>query len=67
MSDKQRPADPPKRGEAAWKAQREAIALRNEKASARGRAKRQAQYDEQTARERAADRLERAELAKRKR
>jgi hypothetical protein len=57
---------PPKRGEAAWRAERDAIANRNEEASRKARAKRQAKYDEQTAREAAADRRERAELAKRK-
>ena len=64
-SKPQRPPEPPKRGEAAWRAAKDAIAKRNEEASRRGRAKRQAQYDEQTARELAADRRERAELAKR--
>ena len=56
----------PKRGEAAWRAQRDAIASRNEQASKRARARKQAKYDEQTARRIAEERRERAELAKRK-
>ena len=56
----------PKRGEAAWRAQRDAIASRNEQASKRARARKQAEYDEQTARRLADERRERAELAKRK-
>src|SRR3954462_11898697 len=36
-----RPPAPPKRGEAAWRAQRDAIASRNEKASRKARARRQ--------------------------
>jgi hypothetical protein len=63
-SKPQRPAEAPKRGEAAWRAARDAIASRNEEASKRARARRQAQYDEQTARQVAAERRERAELAK---
>jgi hypothetical protein len=53
------------RGEAAWRAERDAIAARNEAASRKARARRQAKYDEESARRAAADRLERAELAKR--
>jgi hypothetical protein len=63
-TSKQRPAEPAKRGEAAWRAQREAIAGRNERASAQARARRQEEHDQQVARERAAERLERAQLAK---
>jgi hypothetical protein len=63
--DKQRPADPPKRGEAAWRAHRDAIASRNERASDRARARRDEEYERLRAREREADRRERAELAKR--
>jgi hypothetical protein len=60
----QRPAEPAKRGEAAWRAQRDAIASRNERASAAARARRQEEYEQQVARERAAEKLERAQLAK---
>jgi hypothetical protein len=60
-----RPADPPLRGEAAWRAEKEAIAKRNEEASRRAQARRQAEYDQQTARLVAADRQERASLTKR--
>ena len=68
MSDtnkQQRPAEPAKRGEAAWREQRDAIARRNDEASRRARRRRQAQYDEETARRLVAERLERAGLAKR--
>jgi hypothetical protein len=65
-SKRQRPAEPVKRGEAAWRAARDEIARRNDEASRRARKRRQALYDEETARRVAADRLERAELAKRK-
>jgi hypothetical protein len=64
-SKKQRPADPPKRGEAAWRAHREAIAGRNEQASRRSRARRQEEYERRIAGERAAELRERAALAKR--
>ena len=63
-SKQQRPAEAPVRGEAAWRAAKEAIATRNEQASKRSRARRQAEYDQESARRAAADRLERAELAK---
>jgi hypothetical protein len=62
----QRPADPPKRGEAAWREQRDAIASRNERASRLARARRQEEYQQLAARERAAELRERAELAKRR-
>jgi hypothetical protein len=62
----QRPVEPSKRGEAAWRAQRDAIASRNERASRRARARRQEEYDQRAARERAAELRERAELAKRR-
>jgi hypothetical protein len=65
-SNTQRPAEPPKRGEVAWRAQRDAIASRNEQASKLARAKRQEKYDQLVARERAAELRERAELAKRR-
>jgi hypothetical protein len=64
-SKPQRQADEPKRGEAAWRAHREAIASRNERASQRARARRREQDEEQLARQRAAELRERAELAKR--
>jgi hypothetical protein len=65
-SKRQRPAEPPKRGEAAWRAAKEAIASRNEQASRRARARRQEKYDDESARRVAAERRERAELAKRR-
>ena len=65
-SKPQRQPEPPKRGEAAWRAARDAIADRNEAASKRARALRQARYDEETARLMAAERRERADLAKRR-
>ena len=64
-SKRQRPADTPKRGEAAWRAAKDAIASRNEQASRLARARRQAADDERAARKRAAELHERAELAKR--
>jgi hypothetical protein len=60
----QRPAAPPKRGEAAWRETRDAIASRNEEASRRARARRQAKDDELAARRAADERRERAALAK---
>jgi hypothetical protein len=69
MSDKskrQRPAEAPKRGEAAWKAAKEAIASRNEQASRAARARRQQEYEQQVAHRRAAERREGAELSKRR-
>jgi hypothetical protein len=65
MSKKLRPADPPKRGEAAWRAHRDAIASRNDRASQVARARRQEEYQQLAARHRAAELRERAELAKR--
>lgn len=64
-SERQRPAEPVKRGEAAWRAARDEIARRNDEASRRGRERRGARYAEETAARVAAERLERAELAKR--
>jgi hypothetical protein len=69
MSDtsKRQPASvTPKRGEAAWRAAKEAIASRNEQARKLGRERRQRQYDQHAAERRAADLQERAELAKRR-
>ena len=65
-SKRQPEAVPPKRGEAAWKATKEAIASRNEQASKVARARRQRQYEAAAAERRAADVRERAELAKRR-
>jgi hypothetical protein len=66
MSDTSKPPDTPKRGEAAWRAERDAIARRNEEASKRARVRRQAEYEQQRARRVADERRERAELAKRR-
>jgi hypothetical protein len=65
-SKRQQDAGPPKRGEAAWKANKEAIANRNEQASKVARARRQREYEAYAAERRAADVRERAELAKRR-
>ena len=54
----------PKRGEAAWRAQRDAIADRNERASRRARDRRQQEYEAMLVRRRAAELRESAELAK---
>jgi hypothetical protein len=62
---KQQQAEPPKRGEAAWRAHRDAVASRNERASRLARAQRNEQYEQLLARRREAERRERAELAKR--
>ena len=66
MSASSKPALPsePLRGEAAWRASKDAIAKRNEDASRRAQAKRQAEFDRQTERLAAAERQERATLAK---
>jgi hypothetical protein len=61
-SKKQRPADAPKRGEAAWRAHRDAIASRNEQASRLARARRMEEYEQLLVRRRAAELRERAEL-----
>jgi hypothetical protein len=69
MSDKNKrpqPADEtPKRGDAAWRAERDEIASRNERASRRARARRQQEYEQELARRMASEKRERAELAKR--
>jgi len=65
-SNKQPRAEPSKRGEAAWRAHRDAVASRNERASKLARARRHEQYEQLVARERAAELRERAELAKRR-
>ena len=49
-SNAARPSNAPLRGEAAWRAAKDAVAKRNEEASRRGQARRQAKYDELTAR-----------------
>jgi hypothetical protein len=69
MSDKskrQPAAETPKRGDAAWRAAKEEVASRNERAYKVGRERRQRKYEEHVARLRADDARERAELAKRK-
>ena len=68
MSDKskrQPVAETPKRGDAAWRAAKEEVASRNERAYKLGRERRQREYDEYAAARRAADVRERAELARR--
>ncbi len=65
-SKRQPAAETPKRGEAAWKAAKEAIASRNEQARKQGRERRQREYDQHAAERRAADVRERAELARRR-
>jgi hypothetical protein len=65
-SKRQPVAETPKRGEAAWKAAKEAIASRNDQARKLGRERRQKRYEEHEAERRAADRRERAELSKRR-
>jgi hypothetical protein len=62
---KQQPDVPPKRGEAAWRAHRDAIADRNERATRVARARRQEEYERRRARELEIERRERAELVKR--
>jgi hypothetical protein len=67
QESKQQPAaETPKRGDAAWRAAKQAIASRNEQASKVAREKRQARDDKHAAALRAADKRERAELSKRK-
>jgi len=61
-----RPSEPPLRGEAAWRAAKDAIAKRNEEASRRAQARRHKEYEQQTARLLAAERQERAKLSKRR-
>jgi hypothetical protein len=66
-SSKRRPAaDEPLRGDAAWKAHKAAIADRNDEARRVGRERRQKENEEYAAQRRAAERLERAEIAKRR-
>jgi hypothetical protein len=61
---RQQPDIPPKRGEAAWRAHRDAIAERNERATRWARARRHEEYEQRRAREREAERREHAELVK---
>jgi hypothetical protein len=63
--NKQRPVEPQKRGDAAWREHRAAIADRNERATRRARDRRQEEYARLLARQREAELRERAELAKR--
>jgi hypothetical protein len=68
MSDKsksQRPPETAKRGEAAWRAAKDAIASRNEQASRLARARRREEYEQESARRRADELRERAALARR--
>ena len=65
MSDPKK-AQAPLRGEAAFRAEKDAIAKRNEAASKVAREKRQKRDDEHAAGLRAADLRERKKLAKRK-
>jgi hypothetical protein len=65
-SKRQPVAETRKRGEAAWRAAKEAVASRNERAYKFGRERRQREYEEHAAKRRAADARERAELAKRR-
>ncbi len=68
MSDddkKQRPAEPAKRGDAAWRAHRDEIASRNEKASRLARARRHEKDERLRAQQVEAERRERASLAQR--
>ena len=65
-SKRQQPTETPVRGEAAWRAAKEAIASRNEQASKRARARRHEKDELDAAQRVAAERRERAELAKRR-
>jgi hypothetical protein len=66
-SSKRQPvAAEPKRGEALWRANKEAIAGRNDQARKAGRERRQREYEAYAAEQRAADLRERAELANRR-
>jgi hypothetical protein len=65
-STRQPAAEPPKRGEAAWRAAKEAVASRNERAYKAGRERRQKEYEEYAARRLADDARERAGLARRR-
>jgi hypothetical protein len=65
-SKRQPVAEAPRRGDAAWRAAKEAVASRNERAYKLGRERRQREYEEHAAERRAADVRERAELARRR-
>src|SRR5687767_517126 len=65
-STRQPAAEPVKRGDAAWRAAKEAVASRNERAYKLGRERRQREYEEHAAKRRAAEVRERAELATRR-
>lgn len=67
QANKQRPVEAPKRGEAAWREHRAAIADRNERATRLARARRQEESERLLASRREAELRERAELAKRPR
>jgi len=64
-SKRQPTTETPKRGDAAWRAAKEAIASRNDQARKLGRERRQREYELYAAERRAADLRERAELARR--
>lgn len=63
-SKRQPRVETPKRGEAAWREARDAIATRNEQARKVGRERRRRQDEEHAAAQRAAELGERAQLAK---
>jgi hypothetical protein len=62
--DQPEAAAPSKRGEAAWKAEKEAIAARNEKARKAGRELRHAQDEQRAQRRRVEELRERAAMDK---
>jgi len=63
MSDEQEQVAPAKRGEAKWKARKEEIAARNDRARKAGKQQRQAADDLAAAKRRAFDRRERDGLS----
>jgi hypothetical protein len=65
-SSKQRPTEAPQRGDAAWKAAKDAIAKRNEQARKAGMVQRQKQDEAYFAGRRDAELREQADLAKRR-
>jgi hypothetical protein len=64
-TSKPRPVESPKRGEAAWRAHRDAIAERNDRATRIAMARRHEESEKQRVSEREAERRERAELVNR--
>jgi hypothetical protein len=65
-SKRQPTADEPLRGDAAWKAHKAAIASRNDEARRVGRERRQKENEEYAAQRRAAERLEREDIKRRR-